>query len=117
MSHKYYRLFFSSINSNIRIIETDNRLCDKMFLFNIKDISKNLKYSTTNYIKNYYCNKLNDVKLFNNDYVNLYGVIDILNRSKKTNSKNLAQQILFHSRIDYKVCFSDKKKIFFKINV
>jgi hypothetical protein len=97
-------VFFSSINSNIRIIGNGTKL-----LFNINDISKNLYYSTDNYLKNYYCNKLGDVKLFKKNYVNLSGVINILNRAKKPNSKLLTQQILYYSNVDY--------QIFFKINV
>lgn len=94
MSLQVRFVFFNSVNSNIRIIGNGTKL-----LFNIKDISKNLYYSSDNYLKNYYCNKLGDVKLFKKNYVDLSGIINILNRSKKPNSKLLTQQILYYSNI------------------
>ena len=86
---------FNAINSNIRIIRIG-----KNTLFNISDLSTKLSYSSSQYLKQYYCYKSNEIKLYLNDYVDFNGLIYILNKCRKPNCKKLAQEILSYANID-----------------
>jgi hypothetical protein len=89
-------VFFNSVNSNIRVIGIGSKS-----LFNIIDLSINLSNSSPFYLKNYYCDKLGDIKLLYKYYIDLSGTINVLNRCRKHNSKKLAQEILNYSNADF----------------
>ena len=76
------RVFFKSVNSYIKVIGTN-----KKSLYNIIDMSRVLGYSNQEYLREYYCYKCGDVKLINNEYIDVNGVINILNRGRKSNCK------------------------------
>lgn len=93
MSNKTYgepkEIFFSSTNSHIRVIGSGTNS-----LFNIIDLSSKLNYHSANYLKQYYCVKTNDVKIYNHNYIDFDGVSNILNRAIKPNSKELLGEII-----------------------
>ena len=88
------KVFFSSVNSYIKVIRTG-----KKSLYNIIDMSVVLGYHCPGYLRQYYCYKNRDVKLVNNEYIEIDGVINILNRGRKSNSKKLLKEILKHEEI------------------
>lgn len=107
MIHKYIpsRIFFNSINSNIRTIGTGIES-----LFNIIDINNVLNYSKV-YLKKYYCHKLKDGKVINNEYVDIKAITNILNRGRKPNCKKLLQEILIQAKIQYSIIMPERIEI------
>ena len=88
MSNQVQRHFLKSINFNIKTVKINNK-----FYFNIFDLSNGLQYSSSKYLYNYYCIKCNDIKIFNQKYIEIEYVQVILNRARKPNAKLLLQEI------------------------
>ena len=81
-------IWFKSISRKIRTIDTGTNL-----LFHIKDLSSSLSYSSSNYLKQYYCVRTRRASLYNKNYVDIKSVNIILNRCTKSQCKILAQEI------------------------
>lgn len=92
MNHQILsRVFFNSVNSYIKVIGIG-----KKSLYNIIDMSNVLGYNSSGYLRQYYCNKCCDIKLINYEYIDVNGIINILNRGRKPNCKKLLREILKH---------------------
>lgn len=100
------RVFFKSVNSYIKVIRTN-----KKSLYNIIDMSRVLGYSNQEYLRGYYCYKCGDVKLINNEYIDVNGVINILNRGRKSNCKKLLEEILKYEEITYTYIVPERVEI------
>jgi hypothetical protein len=106
------KIFFNSINSNIRIIGTGIKS-----LYNIIDMSNGLGYCNQGYLRKYYCYErkdakdAKDAKLVYDEYIDIYSISNILNRGRKPNCKKLLQEILTRDKINYKVIMPERVEI------
>ena len=100
------RVFFKSVNSYIKVIRTN-----KKSLYNTIDMSKVLGYNSQEYLREYYCYKCGDVKLINNEYIDVNGVINILNRGRKPNCKKLLEEILKQEEITHTYIMPERVEI------
>jgi hypothetical protein len=100
------RVFFNSVNSYIKVIGTG-----KKSLYNIIDMSNVLGYNNSGYLRKYYCYKCGDIKLINNEYIDINGVINILNRGRKSNCKKLLQEILNQEEITHTFIMPERVEI------
>ena len=101
-SSQIQRQFFKSISNNIRTILMNNK-----YYFNINDLNNGLRYATPKYLYNYY-NKCGDIKMFNNNYIETQYLQVILNRARKTNSRQLLQEILEFSETNFQVILPNR---------
>lgn len=98
--------FFDVINCSIRFIKENNK-----FYFNILDLSIGLKYSGPKYLYNYYYIKYNDVKTYYNEFIETNSVQIILNRTRKSESRNLLQEILEFTKSCHNVILPNRIEI------
>jgi len=107
MNHQVLsRVFFNSVNSYIKVIGTG-----KKSLYNIINLSNVLGYNNSEYLRKYFCYKCGDIKLINNEYIDINGVINILNRGRKSNCKKLLQEILKHEEITHTFIIPERVEI------
>ena len=95
--------YFNSLPNSIRTIIDSNK-----FYFNIIDISIGLQNSTPKYLYNYYYVKCKDIKMFNDDYTETQYLQIILNRARKPNAKQLLQEILELTKINFQVILPNR---------
>lgn len=98
--------FFDVINCSIRFIKDNNK-----FYFNILDLSIGLKYYGQKYLYNYYYIKCNDIKIYYNEFIDIDSVQIILNRSRKSESRNLLKEILEFTKLAHNVVLPNRLEI------